>query len=86
MRKMTCLVMDRSRPFTGFPIAAKKLEDISCTPFAMIMNRKIRMKRTAKVKYSSSPVPKREMICLGKNWNRTNPTAEIARLTQIASL
>ena len=27
MRKITCRVMDKNTPLTGFPMAAKKLED-----------------------------------------------------------
>ena len=29
IRNSTCLVMDSTSPFTGFPMAAKKLEEIS---------------------------------------------------------
>ena len=40
----TCLVMESSRPFSGFPMAEKKLEEISCTPFTITINKKVRIK------------------------------------------
>ena len=35
---------------TGFPIAAKKLDDNNCTPFKRTINRKIRINLTANSK------------------------------------
>ena len=62
MRKMTCRVMESRSPFTGFPIAAKKLEEISCTPLNMTIKRKILINLTENSKYAASPVPNSEMI------------------------
>ena len=47
---------------------------------------KMRMNFTANSKYSASPVPKMEMICVGKNSNRTNPTLPTATQQLTASL
>ena len=49
-RKNTCLVSDKITPFTGFPMAAKKLEESSWTPFMITINRKILRKRMANSK------------------------------------
>ncbi len=38
-RKNTCRVRDSSTPRMGLPMAAKKLEDSSCTQLTTTMNR-----------------------------------------------
>ena len=48
IRKITCRVIERNSPFSGLPMAAKKLEERSCTPFITTISRKIRIDRTPK--------------------------------------
>ncbi len=49
---VTYLLNADRAPFIAFPIAVKKLEESSCTPFAGTIKRYVRMNRTANSKYS----------------------------------
>ena len=60
-------VRDRRSPRSAFPMAVKKVEDKSCTPFTITINRKVRMNKTANSKYREFPLPNREMMGRGKN-------------------
>ena len=40
MRKNTCRVKESNHPFSAFPIAVKKFEERSWTPFTTTINRK----------------------------------------------
>lgn len=49
-KKMTWRDKDRNTPLIALPVAAKKLEEIICTPLMTTINKKILMNLTAKSK------------------------------------
>ena len=61
-----CFAKDTVAPFIAFPIDGKKVAIETCIEFKDINNKNILIYLVAKEKYSSSPSPNKEIICLGK--------------------
>ena len=65
-KKIICFDNDKNAPFKAFPIEGKKVVIAICIPFKNTKNRKTLIYFVANSKYSSSPVPNRDIICAGK--------------------
>ena len=82
VKKSTCLVRDMKIPFCGFPIDVKKFDDSGCRKAVNIPKRNTLKYFSQNSKYSASPEPKIETICLGKSWKQ----AKLVNVMQAASL